>query len=235
MNDITYTILVYVIRVPVVLLSLAFHECAHAWMSYKLGDPTARNMGRLTLNPLRHIDPIGALMMLIIGIGYAKPVPVNSRYYKKPRLYMALTAAAGPISNLILCIVSLIIFNLFAAINVDGTTGALLYLWEGAMVFFAAAAELNLLLALFNLIPIPPLDGSRIAFMFLPAKWYFGLMKYERIIMIVFFAIVLFMTRVLNFSILSYVSLYLLGGMQYLLSFIPLFKDGISWLVAFLI
>ena len=92
-----------------------------------------------------------------------------------------------------------------------------------------------ILLALFNLIPIPPLDGSRIAFMFLPAKWYFGLMKYERIIMIVFFAIVLFMTRVLNFSILSYVSLYILGGMQYLLSFIPLFKDGISWLIAFLI
>lgn len=231
MNDLTYTILMYVIRVPVVLLSLAFHECAHAFMSYKLGDPTAKAMGRLTLNPLRHIDPLGALMMFFIGIGYAKPVPVNSRYFKKPRRDMALVAAAGPLSNLILCIVSLIIFNLFAAINVESTSGAMFYLWRGTLMFFAAAAELNIMLAIFNLIPIPPLDGSRIAFMFLPAKWYFGLMKYERFIMIGFFAVVLFMTRVLRISIISYISLYVLGAFQSLLSYIPLFENGIYYLI----
>lgn len=231
MNDITYTILMYVIRVPVVLLSLAFHECSHAFIAYKLGDPTAKNFGRLTLNPIKHIDPIGALMMFIIGIGYAKPVPVNSRYFKKPRRDMALVAAAGPVSNLILCIVSLIIFNLFAAIKVESASGAGFYLWYGTMMFFAAAAELNIMLAIFNLIPIPPLDGSRIAFMFLPAKWYFGLMKYERVIMIVFFAVVLFVTRVLRISIIGMVSLYVLSAFQSLLSNIPLFENGIYYLI----
>ena len=231
MTDITYTILMYVIRVPVVLLSLAFHECAHALTAYKLGDPTAKSMGRLTLNPLRHIDPIGALMMLVIGIGYAKPVPVNSRYFKKPRRDMALVAAAGPLSNFLLCIVSLIVFNLFAAIDIGETGGFLLYLWEGTLMFFAAAAELNIMLAIFNIIPIPPLDGSRIAFMFLPAKWYFGLMKYERYIMIGFFAVVLFMTRILKISIISIVSIYVLSAFQSLLSHIPLFQYGLYYLI----
>ncbi|MBO4429077.1 MAG: site-2 protease family protein [Clostridia bacterium] len=231
MNDITYTILMYVIRVPVVLLSLAFHECAHAFMSYKLGDPTAKAMGRLTLNPLKHIDPLGALMMFFIGIGYARPVPVNSRYFKKPRRDMALVAAAGPLSNLILFIVSMLVFNLLAAINLESAGGMLYYLWRGSLMFFAAAAELNIMLAIFNFIPIPPLDGSRIAFMFLPSKWYFGLMKYERFIMIGFFAVVLFMTRVLKISIISMVSLYIMDAFQSLLSNIPLFEHGFEWLI----
>ena len=231
MNNITYTILMYVIRVPVVLLSLAFHECAHAWMAYKLGDPTAKEFGRLTLNPLKHIDPIGAIMMFVIGIGYAKPVPVNSRYFKKPRRDMALTAAAGPVSNIILCLLSLIIFNLFAAIEISKPEGAGFYLWEGTLMFFAAATELNLMLALFNLIPIPPLDGSRIAFMFLPTKWYIALAKYERFIMIGFFAVVLFVTRVLKFSIISIISVYILSALQSLLSHIPLFQNGLYYLI----
>lgn len=231
MNDITYTILMYVIRVPVVLLSLSFHECSHAWMAYKLGDPTAKNFGRLTLNPIKHIDPMGAVMMFLIGIGYAKPVPVNSRYFKKPRRDMALVAAAGPLSNIVLCIVSLLIFNLFAAIPISSPEGAVFYLWNGTLMFFAAAAELNIMLAIFNLIPIPPLDGSRIAFMFLPAKWYFGLMKYERVIMIVFFAVVLFVTRILRISIISVVALYILSALQSLLSNIPLFENGIYYLI----
>ena len=231
MNDITYTILMYVIRVPVVLLSLSFHECSHAWMANKLGDPTAKNMGRLTLNPIKHIDPMGAVMMFLIGIGYAKPVPVNSRYFKKPRRDMALVAAAGPLSNIVLCIVSLLIFNLFAAIPISSPEGAVFYLWNGTLMFFAAAAELNIMLAIFNLIPIPPLDGSRIAFMFLPAKWYFGLMKYERVIMIVFFAVVLFVTRILRISIISVVALYILSALQSLLSNIPLFENGIYYLI----
>ena len=234
MNDLTYTILMYVIRVPVVLLSLAFHECAHAWMSYKLGDPTARNMGRLTLNPIKHISPLGAIMMFVIGIGFAKPVPVNSRYYKKPRLYMALTAAAGPISNILLSIVSLLIFNLFGAINIGKTEGFLLYMWEGTMMFFAEAALLNIVLAIFNLIPVPPLDGSRIAFMFLPMKWYVTLAKYEGYIMMAFFAIVLFVERVLKISIITPMGMFVLSLFQLLFSKIPLFKNGFVYLLFFM-
>ena len=97
------------LTIPGVLLALSVHECAHGWMSYKLGDPTARNFGRLTLNPIKHIDPMGLLCMIFAGFGWAKPVPVNARYYKKPRRDMALVAAAGPISNLIMSVIGLLL------------------------------------------------------------------------------------------------------------------------------
>ena len=97
------------LSIPGVLLALSVHECAHGWMSYKLGDPTARNFGRLTINPIKHIDPIGFICMILFRFGWAKPVPVNARYYKKPRRDMALVAAAGPISNLIMCIIGIIL------------------------------------------------------------------------------------------------------------------------------
>ena len=224
-----YTILMYVLRIPIVLISLSIHEFSHALTAYKLGDPTAKSMGRLTLNPLRHIDPIGLIMMIVIGFVYARPVPVSSRYFKKPRRDMALTAAAGPISNLILSLLALVIFNFVAMITPQTEGGVGYNIWIGAMLFFVVMAQLNLFLALFNLIPVPPLDGSRIAFMFLPAKWYFGLMKYERYIMIGFMVIVLVLHRVFGISIIYGVSRFFLGNLEILLSKIPIFQNGIFY------
>ena len=226
-------ILYYVLRIPAVLIALTFHECAHGWVSYKLGDPTAKNLGRLTLNPIKHIDPIGFLMMIVVGFGYARPVPVNSRYYSKPKRDMALTAAAGPAMNLILSILALLIFNFIAMI--EPAEGVAANVWTVALMFFVILAELNLYLALFNLIPVPPLDGSRIAYIFLPTKWYFGLMKYERYIMIGFMAIIIILHRVFGISILSGISMFFLGNLELLLSKIPIFSNGISIFIQILL
>jgi Zn-dependent protease len=177
------------LTIPTIFIALTFHEVAHGWMSYKLGDPTAYNMGRLTLNPLKHLDPIGALCMLVVGFGWAKPVPVNARYYKNPKRGMALTAFAGPAMNLILAFFGVIIYRV---INRFGY----LLIPNGLLVFvlftlFYYFAYLNIFLAVFNLIPIPPFDGSRIAYVFLPTNLYFKIMRYERIIqMIVMIALV---------------------------------------------
>ena len=167
---------------PAVLIALSFHEFAHGFASWKLGDPTARNLGRLTLNPIKHIDPLGFICLLLFGFGWAKPVPVNARYYKNPRVGMAVTAAAGPLMNLLLGFFGVLLYKLFFLIPV--TAGFLMnfraILLEMTLIF----CTLNISLAIFNLIPIPPLDGSRIAFIFLPSKWYFGIMKYEQYIYI---------------------------------------------------
>lgn len=184
----------------VVLFSLSFHEMSHGWMAYKLGDPTARSLGRLTLDPRKHLDLIGTISMLLFGFGWAKPVPVNSRYFKKPKRDMALTALAGPVSNILLSFVACFIFSLiisnseiayfyyfsgfssnifsFEGVNYSHISVALF----GQLFYYMHI--LNLYLAIFNLIPIPPLDGSRILFIFLPDRIYFGIMKYERYIML---------------------------------------------------
>ena len=173
---------------PIILFSLSFHETAHGFVAYKCGDPTAHNLGRLSLNPLRHLDPIGFLSMLLIGYGWAKPVPVNSRYFRNPKRGMALTAAAGPLSNLLLgliCTVLLAFFNVWRfrlMMNVEISSffiDAVTYLCN----VFSLSAYINFVFAFFNLIPIPPFDGSRIAFVFLPQKYYFKIMRYERQIM----------------------------------------------------
>jgi Zn-dependent protease len=171
------------LTIPTIFIALTFHEVAHGWMSYKLGDPTAYNMGRLTLNPLKHLDPIGALCMLVVGFGWAKPVPVNARYYKNPKRGMALTAFAGPAMNLILAFFGVIIYrviNHFGYLLIPN--GLLVYV---LFLLFYYFAYLNIYLAVFNLIPIPPFDGSRIAYVFLPTNLYFKIMRYERIIQII--------------------------------------------------
>ena len=171
------------LTIPTIFIALTFHEVAHGWMSYKLGDPTAYNMGRLTLNPLKHLDPIGALCMLVVGFGWAKPVPVNARYYKNPKRGMALTAFAGPAMNLILAFFGVIIYrviNHFRYLLIPN--GPLVY---ALFLLFYYFAYLNIYLAVFNLIPIPPFDGSRIAYVFLPTNLYFKIMRYERIIQII--------------------------------------------------
>ncbi len=167
----------------VIFLTLPIHEWAHGFVSTKLGDPTPRYQGRLTLNPMAHIDWLGAAGILLFGIGWAKPVQVNARYYKNPKWGMALVALAGPISNLIVAFVSIFLYRiiqtvvLFTGVLTDNYT--LLFVIS---LFFASIAQINVHLAVFNLIPIPPFDGSRILFTFLPQKYYFKIMQYERYI-----------------------------------------------------
>jgi len=116
MNDLTGQLISFLISLPCILIALSVHEAAHGWMAYKLGDPTARNFGRLTLNPLKHIDPIGAICMVLFKFGWARPVPVNSRYFKKPRRDMALTAAAGPIANFIAALLAMLLLSIYVAV-----------------------------------------------------------------------------------------------------------------------
>ena len=171
--------------IPIAIISLSVHESAHGYVSYKLGDPTARNLGRITLNPFKHFDVLGFICMALFRVGWAKPVPVNARYYKNPRAGMALTAAAGPASNLLL-----------ALIGVCGSETAWLFMKNmtpAGGLYFALATVFNfcyllslahISLAVFNLMPVPPFDGSRILYVFLPPKYYFGIMRYEKYIML---------------------------------------------------
>jgi Zn-dependent protease len=187
------------ISLPAVLLALSFHEMCHAFVAYKLGDPTARNLGRMTLNPAKHFDPIGFLCMVLFRFGWASPVPINTRNFKNPRRDMAISAAAGPLSNVLLAIVSAGVLRLLLFLTGKFfEDDIILYVMQGAsavstgfiimvildlMVFFCVL--LNITYAIFNMLPVPPWDGSRVFYVFLPPKWYFGIMKHERTIMIV--------------------------------------------------
>lgn len=163
------------LRVVAVLLCLSVHETCHGLAAYALGDPTAKSMHRLSLNPLHHIDWLGLLMMFAAGFGWAKPVPVDPRYFKKPKQGMAVTALAGPVSNFLLAML-LIGCSKLIDLYAPYTGG-----WNMAFSFCVyIAAPLSVGLGLFNLIPIPPLDGSKVLAAFLPDQAYFTLMRYER-------------------------------------------------------
>ena len=165
------------LRLASVFLCLTTHETCHGLAAYALGDPTAKRMHRLSLNPLRHIDWMGLLMMVTLGFGWAKPVPVDPRYFRKPKQGMAITALAGPASNFVLAYVSTIIYSmLFAVAQVKGeSTGLSL-----ALTFFSLLISLNIGLGIFNLIPFPPLDGSKVLFSLMSDEKYYKLMRYER-------------------------------------------------------
>ena len=164
---------------PLLLMSIVIHEVSHGLAAYALGDPTAKRAGRLTLNPLKHLDPFGTLLMLFAPIGFAKPVPINPYYMRRPKLGMALTALAGPISNLLLAFVGLFVYVGFYSVFGEFVRSAVAYF-----------IMLNVTLAVFNLIPFPPLDGSKIMFSVLPERAYFGYMKYERYGIIILYILV---------------------------------------------
>jgi len=172
------------LRVLGVFLCLTVHETCHGLAAYALGDPTAKREHRLSLNPLHHIDWFGLAAMLLVGFGWAKPVPVDMRYFKKPKQGMAITALAGPVSNLLLAVLLLFISRLVLEHYADTA------LCSGALDFLLMTAYMSIGLGLFNLIPISPLDGSKVVFAFLPDRAYMTLMRYEKYGMAVLFVLV---------------------------------------------
>lgn len=175
-----------VLRLAAVLLCLTVHETCHGLAAYALGDPTARRAHRLSLNPLRHIDWFGLLMMFAAGFGWAKPVPVNPNYFKKPKQGMALTALAGPVSNFLLALLTLLAARIFCDVAAYSETN------QRVLDFLLMVAVLSIGLGLFNLVPIPPLDGSKVLFAVLPDRAYDWLMRNERYGMLLLFALVFF-------------------------------------------
>lgn len=203
------SIISILLSIPVIIFALSFHEVSHGYIAYKMGDPTARNLGRLTLNPLKHLDLLGTLSMLVFGFGWAKPVPINTRNFKNSRVGMALTGIAGPISNFILGVISCILFSIsntaYFYVLLNQKSESIVSVIYTVTLLFYISAILNFGLMAFNLIPIPPFDGSRFFYLFLPKKWYFKVMQHEQTIMIAvligFFALSYF-----GYSPISYIA-----------------------------
>lgn len=200
--------ILFLARLFVVFCTLPVHEYAHAFVADKLGDKTARLSGRLTLNPMAHIDILGAIMILFVGFGYAKPVPVNPRNFKNPKKGMAFTALAGPFSNILMAVVFMLLSNILSLF------GSSLFV-QAFYVFFSFAASINIGLAVFNLIPIPPLDGSRVLELLIPDKYYYKFAQYERYIVIVIFGLIVF--GVLD-APLAFLQNHLYSALNYIVS-----------------
>ncbi len=170
-----------IILAPPLLLALTFHEFAHGFVAFRLGDPTAQIAGRLTLNPLKHLDPLGTLAFFFIKIGWAKPVPVNPAYFRNPKQDMLWVALAGPVTNLLLAIVSAILSKFILIIATLLPHSLLL---EATLVplfnMLVASVWINLVLCIFNFLPIPPLDGSRILVGILPNNLAQSYLKFEK-------------------------------------------------------
>lgn len=175
------------IHTIVLFTAFPVHECAHGWAAEKMGDDTARKQGRITLNPFRHLSLMGTVCMIFAGFGWANPVPVDPRKFKDPKKGMAITALAGPISNLIMAFIATVIFRILAVVYGSGHDSALMY---ALLYFFEYVIVLNIGLAVFNLLPIPPLDGSRIFNLVLSDKMYFKIMRYEKYVMIALILVV---------------------------------------------
>lgn len=167
------------------LICITFHEVSHGLMAYALGDRTAKNQGRLTLNPIKHIDIMGLVALVVMHFGWAKPVPVDMRNFKNPRVGMALVALAGPVSNIVLASVGLIMA--WAIVPLAEGSG----FWYEIWYLLHRMAFLSIALAIFNIIPVPPLDGSKVLFSFLNEETYHKLMRYERFGMIILIVLVL--------------------------------------------
>ena len=206
------------ISVPISLVAIVGHELAHAWVSTKLGDPTPRYEGRLTLNPIAHLDIVGTLLMIVTGFGWAKPVGVNPMYYKDRKKGMALVALAGPLSNFLMAFLGMLLGAILIVI------GELIGLGIGTLQIIMSICQLfairNLGLMVFNLIPLPPLDGSKILGMLLPNRAYYNVLRYERYAM--FLIMFLSLSGVFSRIIGSGVSLFYDAIMNMVLNLISL-------------
>lgn len=167
-----------IINVPITLIALTGHEFAHGYVSKKLGDPTPEREGRLTLNPLAHLDVVGTILMILTGFGWAKPVGVDARYYKDPKKGMALTALAGPLANLIMAFLALLVYAILSVLCIKLGFGV--QILKGVATFAQLFAIRNLCFMVFNLIPIPPLDGAKVLGVFLTNNAYYKMLQYER-------------------------------------------------------
>lgn len=174
------------IRLLIIFTILPIHEFAHGYAARKMGDNTALISGRLTLNPLAHLDIFGALMMVLVGFGWAKPVPINPRNFKNYKKGIAITAFAGPLSNLICAAIAIFLMKIVENVSVFATNDSIMYVWLGVMYF----AQINLSLAIFNLIPIPPLDGSKILSCIVPYKVIAFMNRYQMYIYLIFIALI---------------------------------------------
>ena len=221
-------LLQYITRIGIIFLILPLHEFAHAWAAYKLGDDTASYQGRMTLNPLAHVDPIGAVLLLFTGFGWAKPVPIDPRKFNRKhsmRFGVAITALAGPLSNLIAALIGMILLQFFMLsgayrdflIAYYANSGALT---GGAMIYYILSffIHINIGLCVFNLIPIPPLDGSKIVGYFTSGKFGLCLIQNQMVISIAF--MVLIFSRLLT-KPLEAVSGWVYNGLAFITSWIP--------------
>lgn len=209
-------LMMFIARVIIILLILPLHEFAHAWVARRCGDDTAESKGRLTFNPFSHVDPVGAVLLLLTGFGWAKPVPVNPNRMNNPRTGMVWTSLAGPASNLIFAFLAMIPFRLLESIPIHSTsmlrTLSIVY---SILYFFILV---NIGLAVFNLIPIPPLDGSNILMGFLPFKAIIWIQQHQRVISFVF--LILILSDFLN-TPLSFLQQLIFKGFQFATNWIP--------------
>ena len=201
----------------ILLIAIPIHECSHCFAAYLMGDDTGLYSGRIALNPIRHWDLWGTIGMLTVGIGWGKPAPVNPVRARKvsARTFMALTAAAGPLSNVILSYIFVLIGKLLLFFFYTSNPDVVLYIY----LAFVMAARINVSLAVFNLLPIPPFDGSRIMLVFLKERTYFKLMQYEQYIMIAVLAIC--WTGVLD-APLTFINDAVMGFLDFTTSYVPL-------------
>ncbi len=227
----TSELLTYMVRLIIIFLILPLHEYAHAWSAHKMGDDTALYAGRLTLNPIAHIDPIGAICLLFAGFGWAKPVPINPLHFKKQRAGIALTAAAGPLSNLAAALVAMIVYRIYCCMDFVYDAVEQYYLYNVTstpyymLLIFQIFISVNLGLALFNLIPVPPLDGSKIVSYFTSYRVDKFLFEHQR--ECYFVMLILMMTGALS-TPLNWVADRLYDLMFYLTDWIPLVAEKLA-------